>query len=98
MDAQAHDKAYGGYYESFKEDWKPELKEYPIGPADKKSYNTHLHLLESITALARVSGDKTAHSRVEELYNLFLHKMADPAGYTPQYFEPDWRPVKGDAS
>ncbi len=98
FDTRAHDRVNGGYTEAFTRDWKPETKEYPIGPPDQKSANTHLHLLESFTGMARAMGHKLVKERLAEIRTLFLTKLTDPSGYTHEYFRPDWTPTKNESS
>jgi len=98
MDQPAHDRTWGGYMESFTRDWKPELKVYPVGPPDLKSANTHLHLLESLSSLVAATGHRQIKQRLDEIRKLFITKMVDPAGYTHEYFKPDWTPTANDSS
>jgi mannobiose 2-epimerase len=51
LEEKAHDKTYGGYLESFNEDWTPAPPDEMsyMGRSDFKLMNTHLHLLESMT-------------------------------------------------
>lgn len=93
MDGKAHDAKNGGYLEPWTREWKPETKEHPIGPPGRKTTNTHLHLLESLTTLLVASGDPAVKARLEELYGLFITKIVDPAGYAHEYFTPDWTPA-----
>ncbi|MEK7476250.1 MAG: AGE family epimerase/isomerase [Candidatus Coatesbacteria bacterium] len=98
FDLPAHDRVNGGYMESFKRDWQPELVIDPIGPPDQKSANTHLHLLESLTSLVRATGHRQVRERLAELRSLFISKMVAPGGYTREYFKPDWTPTKDESS
>jgi len=58
MEAKAHDKIYGGYIEWFNEDWTPAPpgETTYMGEPDLKLMNTHLHLLEAMTAFYRRAG------------------------------------------
>jgi mannobiose 2-epimerase len=98
FDLPAHDRDHGGYMESFTHDWKPELVADPIGPPDQKSANTHLHLLESLTALTSATGHRLVKQRLAELRTLFMTKLVAPGGYTREYFKPDWTPAKDESS
>jgi len=98
MDVHAHDDAHGGYVEALTREWKPEPKGSPIDAQGRKSTNTHLHLIESFTNLLRLNGYEDVYTRIEELRELFLHRMVDPAGYGYEYFKPDWTADAHDAS
>ena len=61
--------AHGGYGEFFYADWRPvtDLSESGyVGAIGTKTYNTHLHLLESFTALYSVWPDALLQARIEE--------------------------------
>jgi cellobiose epimerase len=70
LEAKAHDAAYGGYVEFFDRDWRPitDPKEQGyVGAIGHKTYNTHLHLLESIAELYRIWPDTLVGNRLREL-------------------------------
>lgn len=73
LDAHAHDAAHGGYQEFFHADWRPVTGEDEsgyVGAIGTKTYNTHLHLLESFTALYRAWPDQRVASRLAELIHI----------------------------
>jgi mannobiose 2-epimerase len=96
IDLKAHDDANGGYFEAFNTDWSHQIKnQLAMNMADRKSMNTHIHLLESFTTLYQVTGDPTVRKRVEELLNLCLNKIVDSQrGYLRLYFSNDWKPAE----
>ena len=69
IEAKAHDATYGGYIESFQEDWTP----VPAGEmfylceSGLKQMNTHLHLLKAMTSFYRASRLPLARERLLEL-------------------------------
>jgi mannobiose 2-epimerase len=70
LQKRAHDAKYGGFIEFFDRDWKEvtdsKAQGY-VGAIGHKTYNTHLHLLESFSALAEVWSDDLLRRRVLEL-------------------------------
>lgn len=96
IDQKAHDNANGGYFEAFNTDWNHQLKNpLALNLPDRKSMNTHIHLLESLTTLYKVTGDPQVRTRVQELFNLCLNKIVDPRqGYLRLYFSNDWKPAE----
>ena len=74
LEEKAHDARYKGYNEFFTADWQP----VPAGTANYiarastpvKLYNTHLHLLESITTFYRASKLPLARERLLELIEI----------------------------
>jgi len=99
FEQHAHDARYGGYLESFNQDWSPP----PAGepgymdvPPDMKLMNTHLHLLESMTAWYRASHSTVARDRLIELIaiqsNAVVRKQLTAC--TDKY-DRDWTPALG---
>ena len=58
-----------------------------------KSMNSHIHLLEAMTALYRVWPDPMVQTRLRELFVLVRDKIAVEPGCLNLFFTPDWRPV-----
>jgi len=100
MDRFGHDSQWGGYRESFSEEWSPIPQHPDYGVSgDRKTMNTHIHLLESFTDLYRASQDATVKSRLEELIDLCANTITDTKrAYTFQFFEPDWTPLPSPVS
>lgn len=96
IDQKAHDNANDGYFEAFNNDWSHQTKNLlAMNLPDRKSMNTHIHLLESLTTLYKVTGNMEVRRRVEELFNLCLNKIVDPReGYLRLYFTNDWKPAE----
>jgi mannobiose 2-epimerase len=73
LEAKAHDKRYGGYLEYFNEDWTvppaAEVGYLGVG-SDLKLMNTHLHLLESLTAYYRATKSPVARERLGQLIGI----------------------------
>jgi len=70
----AADIKNGGYIENFTADWIPEDGQFS---GEIKTLNTHMHLMEAYTTLAKVS-KKTYHiRRLSEITDLILRKMVD---------------------
>jgi mannobiose 2-epimerase len=70
LEKKAHDGRYGGYVEFFYEDWRPitDPKELGyVGAIGIKTYNTHLHVLETLSELYRVWPDPLVRQRLAEL-------------------------------
>jgi mannobiose 2-epimerase len=70
IDARAHDREYGGYREAFARDWSPlppGAGTYLGPPADLKSMNTHLHLMEALTAYLQAGAPPLVRTRLAEL-------------------------------
>ena len=77
------DKANGGYIEALSREWK-ELKDLRLSKKDaneKKSMNTHLHILEGFANLFLIWPDENLKQRIEELIKIFLNHIIDPENH-----------------
>jgi len=97
LDEKAHDPLHGGYIEFFGADWSeppPGAAPYAGGVTGQKLLNTHLHLMEAISAYLRASGSQTARIRLTELAaiggNAVVRK--GPIACTDRY-QRDWTPL-----
>ena len=105
-DKHAHDAAHGGYFEWLTRDGKPvvphapdgQVEDAPVGPANYKSMNTHIHLLEAFTELYRVWPDPTLRARLEELLAIVRDKICVEPGVMNLYFTNAWQPIPGHDS
>ncbi len=98
LEARAHDAKFKGYNEFFNADWSP----VPAGtanyvsraPAPVKLYNTHLHLLESITTFYRVSRLPLARERLLELIEVETDLVVRKEyPLCTDVHQPDWTPI-----
>lgn len=73
LEEKAHDRAHGGYFEYFNEDWTlppAEERGYLGVGSDRKLMNTHLHLMEAVTSFYRATGLPLARERLVELITI----------------------------
>jgi cellobiose epimerase len=97
MEKRMHDGRHGGYQEFFAPDWRlvtdPAEKGY-IGAIGTKTYNTHLHLLESVAALYRVWPDPLVRQRLMELLAINVSTVKHPDfNHNVDGWQPDWKVV-----
>jgi len=102
LESRAHDSRYTGYNEFFTADWQsvPEGTENYIARASApvKLYNTHLHLLESITTFYRASKLPLARTRLLELIEIETNKVVRKEyPLCTDVHHSDWTPIlEGD--
>ncbi len=93
------DKKYGGYFEAFTREWKP-IEDMRLSEKDaneKKSMNTHLHILEPYTNLLRVWNDEKLKKVQRELILIFSDKILNNKNHHQElFFSEDWT-VKSSA-
>jgi mannobiose 2-epimerase len=98
LEEKAHDAQYKGYNEIFAADWQPvppRTANYISGAASPvKLYNTHLHLLESVTTFYRASKLPLARTRLLELIEIETDKVVRKEyPLCTDVHRPDWTPV-----
>jgi len=102
IDARAHDAANGGYREFFARDWSAapaDARPYLGGTADLKLMNTHLHLMEALTALYHADPSPRVAARLSELITIQSNTVVRKAigACTDQYAE-GWTPKLDSAA
>jgi mannobiose 2-epimerase len=94
IELAGHDDAHGGYFETYERDWTL-AKDQRLSDVDmdeKKSMNTHLHLLEAYATLLRNHEDETVRLRLRELIEVFLKCIVNPATqHFILFFDEKWR-------
>lgn len=79
MEEKSFDAKDNGYVEACNRDWSPteDLKLSEKDLNEKKSMNTHLHVLEAYTSLYSVWKDPLLKGKLENLIRIFSHIIVD---------------------
>jgi mannobiose 2-epimerase len=97
MEDHAHDKTYGGYFESLERDGTPHPVDQTRRAGERgfptrglKDFNSSIHIMEALTELYRAWPDELVRERLEEMFYLIRDTFVHPDGYLQLYFYPDW--------
>lgn len=80
-----------GYLEAFDRNWQPIVENRMADNNEPRSMNTHLHVLEAYAAFCKVSKNKLAHKRLEELLLLFMEKIIRADGHMGIFFDENFQ-------
>ena len=93
IEKYAFDAAGNGYEEAAARDWS-ELEDVRLSDKDdneRRTMNTHLHILEAYTNLYRVWPDEGIRKQTNNLVEIFLDRIAGGDGHLGLFFDEKWR-------
>ena len=89
----AHDEQHGGYFETYERDWTlaEDQRLSEVDMDEKKSMNTHLHVLEAYANLLRTWNDDGLRSQLRGLVRIFLDHIIDRTSHHfRMFFDEAW--------
>lgn len=93
IENHSFDPEKDGYFEAFTREWN-DIADMRLSDKDaneRKTMNTHLHILEPYTNLYRVWPDERLGAQIRGLIDVFLTKILDPQTYHLRlFFDDDW--------
>jgi len=98
IEQYSYDAQYGGYFEAFARDWQPldDLRLSAKDANEKKTMNTHLHIIEAYSNLYKAWPDVQLRQKIIALLEIFDRYMIDVAsGHLNLFFDERWT-VKPD--
>lgn len=93
IEKYSYDAGCSGYFEAFGEHWQiiDDLRLSEKDANEKKTMNTHLHLLEAYTALYLLWPDKVLGERIKSLIIIFNDYIIDKdTGHLGLFFDEHW--------
>ncbi|MGZ3873477.1 MAG: AGE family epimerase/isomerase [Mucilaginibacter sp.] len=95
---KAYDPIHTGYFEAFTRNWEPidDLRLSAKDENEKKTTNTHLHILEGYTNLYRIWPDKALGEHINILLNNFFDHFIDKESHhLLLFFDENWNRRSG---
>lgn len=93
IEKYSFDPVNKGYFEAFSREWT-ELADLRLGNKDaneKKTMNTHLHVLEAYSNLYRVWPDETLARQIRSLLDVFIHRIINRhSHHLNLFFDENW--------
>ena len=93
IEKNSFDYQKNGYFEAYSRDWKllDDLRLSEKDANEKKTMNTHLHILEAYSNLYRVWKDPVLEQQLQNLILLFTDKIINQKTYhLDLFFDEDW--------
>ncbi|MBV4358419.1 AGE family epimerase/isomerase [Pinibacter aurantiacus] len=93
IEKYSFDRARGGYFEAFTKDWKPvaDLRLSEKDANEKKTMNTHLHVLEAYTNFYHIEENPAVKQSIQNLLAVFdKHIINQQTHHLELFFDEDW--------
>lgn len=93
IEKYSFDKILDGYFEAFNREWGTidDLRLSAKDANEKKTMNTHLHVLEAYTSLYRVWKDDHLKKQLRGLINVFTDKIVNSQTFNlKMFFDEEW--------
>ena len=93
IEKHSFDNELNGYFEAYSRDWKllEDLRLSEKDANEKKTMNTHLHILEAYTNLYRVWKDDKLAQQLRNLILIFTQKIVNAAtSHLNLFFDENW--------
>lgn len=93
IEQHSRDRRFGGYIEALTRDWQPidDMRLSAKDRNDRKSMNTHLHIIEPYTNLLRVWRNDELLESVRSLLDIFERHIVDPETFHLRlFFDDEW--------
>ena len=93
IEKHSFDRGLNGYLEAFDREWG-EISDLRLSAKDaneKKTMNTHLHILEAYTSLYKIWPDAKLKKQLLNIVHIFTEKIVDPVtSHLNLFFDENW--------
>ena len=93
IEQHSFDTVNNGYLEALTREWEPiaDMRLSEKDANERKTMNTHLHIIEPYTALYRIWPDEDLKERIQNLLYIFREKIMDKkTGHLQLFFDDYW--------
>lgn len=101
IEQYSYDKDKPGYFEAYSDDWilLEDLRLSEKDANEKKTMNTHLHILEAYTNLFRVWKDERLQHQLTNLIEIFIERIINhQTNSFDLFFDENWNPKSKETS
>ncbi len=94
LERTSYDNRFGGYFETYNRDWTlaEDQRLSEVDMDEKKSMNTHLHVLEAYTNLLHAWDKPDLRNSLKKLVTVFLDHILDPDSHHFRlFFDESWQ-------
>lgn len=92
IERYSFDRKQNGYLEAFDQEWNllEDLRLSDKDANEKKTLNTHLHILEAYTNLFRIWPSSSLYDALKNLIQLFRDRFINDQGHFKLFFDENW--------
>jgi len=100
IEQHSFDPHDGGYFEAFAENWDliEDLRLSQKDANEKKTMNTHLHIIEAYTTLYKIWPDEHLRNQIIGLLEVFSMHIVNINGHLDLFFDEKWNSKSMDIS
>jgi len=100
IEEKSFDRMKNGYLEAFSRNWKEigDLRLSELDMNEKKTMNTHLHIIEAYTRLYSLQPEPRLKDKIQNLIHVFQHHIMQEDHHLGLFFDEDWDLKSDDIS